>query len=645
MKLMSSEEIRRKFLEFFEKRGHKIIPSASLVPENDVTTLFTGSGMQPLLPYLLGKTHLLGKRLANSQKCFRAEDIEEVGDNRHTTFFEMLGNWSLGDYFKKEQLPWIFEFLTEEIGLNPEKIYVTVFAGDKKNGIPRDEESVKIWKELFKEKGIDAKDIKLLTVKRGGEVGMQGGRIFYYDSSKNWWSRVGVPEKMPAREPGGPDSEIFYEFTNVPHDKKFGEHCHPNCDCGRFFEIGNSVFMEYVKNDKGGFDKLEQKNVDFGGGLERIAAASNDDADIFHIDVFGKMRGALLKAGADLSKKENERRVRIILDHIRASVFLVGDGVLPSNRDQGYMLRRLVRRSIVHAHIMKMPDFWLKALVDSVVDSYRGAYGEIFSKEKEIVAVLSEEHERFNKTLSKGLEEFKKLQRIGAKEAFNLHQTYGFPFELTRELVKESGGDVDEKGFEEAFRKHQEISRAGREKKFGGHGLILDTGELKAANEEELKKVTRLHTATHMLQQALRDVLGPEVKQAGSDITVERTRFDFSFPRKLTPEEIKAVENKVNEKIKENLPMQKVVLPKAEAEKTGALYFFSAKGGSASGGKEKYPDPVNVYFIGKDLKGAWSKEFCGGPHVSRTGEIGKFKIAKEEAVGSGVRRIRGIVEP
>ncbi len=635
---MSLEDIRKRYLEFFAGRGHAIIPSTSLIPEKDITTLFTGSGMQPLLPYFLGKEHPLGKRLADSQKCFRAEDIEEVGDNRHTTFFEMLGNWSLGDYFKEEQLPWIFEFLTDEIGLKPEKLYATVFAGDKKNGIPRDDESVEIWKKLFAGKGIKAKDVELLTEERGGELGMQGGRIFYYDSGKNWWSRVGRPEKMPAREPGGPDSEIFYEFVNVPHDKKFGENCHPNCDCGRFMEIGNSVFMEYIKIEDGSFDKLEQRNVDFGGGLERIAAASNDDPDIFKIDVFAEMKKSLPEP-----KESNLWKERIVLDHLRASAFLISDGVRPSNKVQGYILRRLIRRMAFHYFDLfgyegrKGKDNRLSNVILALGRTYKEAYPELYAHITGIPTHIIDEIEKFEYSLDMGIKEFRKLFRkgkISGQEAFTLFSTYGFPYEMAFELAEEQGVEINKTEFEAEMKKHQEISRAGAEKKFGGHGLILN-GELKAANEEELKKVTRLHTATHMMQQALREVLGSEVRQMGSDITAERTRFDFAFSRKLTSEEIKAVENKVNAKIKEDLPMQKIVLLKSEAEKTGALYFF----------KEKYPDSVNIYFIGKSLESAWSKEFCGGPHVTHTGEIEKFKIIKEEAVGSGVRRIRAVVEP
>lgn len=647
---LSFADIRKKYIQFFEKRGHKTIPSFSLIPEKDITTLFTGSGMQPLLPYLLGEKHPLGNRLVDSQKCFRSDDIDEVGDNRHLTFFEMLGNWSLGDYFKEEQLPWFFEFLTDEARLDPEKLYVTVFAGDDKNGIPRDEESVAIWKKLFSGKRIEAKDVELLTEERGGELGMQGGRIFYYGSKKNWWSRAGTPDKMPAREPGGPDSEVFYDFYPELGGKclkpGFGKFCHPNCDCGRFMEIGNSVFMEYVKKEGGGFEKLKQRNVDFGGGLERIAAACNNNADAFLIDVFNNARSTL-EAGTGKKYEENIRLFRIILDHIRSAVFLIADGITPSNTDRGYLLRRLIRRSVWFGDQLGAKQSavsgrsTISLVAKNFVEEYMAEYPQghgLSAHADKIFEEIEKEEKNFRATLARGAKELARFMakgEISGEDAFQLFTTYGLPFELTIEEAQKNGIKLtDIEGFKERLKKHQEISRAGAEKKFGGHGLILN-GELKAANEEELKKVTRLHTATHMMQQALREVLGPEVKQMGSDITVERTRFDFAFSRKLTPEEIKAVEDKVNAKIKEDLPMQKVVLPKAEAEKSGALYFF----------KEKYPDPVNVYFIGSDLKSAWSKEFCGGPHVTHTAEIGVFKIAKEEAVGSGVRRIRGVVNP
>ena len=400
--MLTSDEIRSRFLAYYTQRGHTLIPSASLLPEGDVTTLFTGSGMQPLIKFLLGEPHPSGARIVDSQKCFRSEDIDEVGDNRHTTFFEMLGNWSLGDYFKAEQLPWVFDFLVRELGIDPKRLYVTVFAGEEKYSIPKDDESVQIWKTIFKKANIDAKAVLIGDPERGGEVGMQGGRIFYYSSKKNWWSRAGPPEKMPAREPGGPDSEIFYDF-GTPHDPKYGPHCHPNCECGRFMEIGNSVFMEYTKTDDGRFEKLPQRNVDFGGGLERIGAAVTGNSDMFAID--------LLKSLVDALPGSEMRSKRIVADHVRAAAFLITDGVEPSNKDRGYMLRKVLRRSMVHVGMLARgvdPTCDLgtvycdtiERLFGIVCDEYAGAYA--LNRER-IIAVYRAESDKFSKTFVNGM--------------------------------------------------------------------------------------------------------------------------------------------------------------------------------------------------------------------------------------------------
>jgi len=404
---MTAQEIRQAYLDFFKKQGHVVIPRARIVPENDPTTLFTGSGMQPLLPYLLGEKHPKGNRLADSQTCFRAEDIDEVGDNRHTTFFEMLGNWSLGDYFKQEQLPWFFEFLTDVVGLDPGKLYVTAFIGDETNNVPKDTESAEIWQQLFKEKGVEAGIVEIGSEENGYKVGMQGGRIFYYDASKNWWSRVGKPENMPAGEPGGPDSEVFYDF-GTEHDPKWGEQCHPNCDCGRFLEIGNSVFMQYVKTEDGGFKELPQKNVDFGGGLERIAAASINSPDIFKIDLLWP----IIEKLQELSGKKYEDHVeakRIIADHMRSAVFMAADGVTPSNKTQGYILRRLLRRAIRQGHELGIEHGLFRAIAPIVIDMYREPFPEVTKDEKTVVDVLEKEETLFRQTLRKGLREFEKL--------------------------------------------------------------------------------------------------------------------------------------------------------------------------------------------------------------------------------------------
>lgn len=615
---MKSSEIRQKYLEFFKQKGHVIVPSAPLVPENDPTTLFTGSGMQPMVPYLLGEKHPLGTRIADSQKSFRTGDIEDVGDNRHTTFFEMLGNWSLGDYFKNEQIRWMFDFLVNELKLDPNKLYVTVFIGDDKNNIPKDIESANLWKELFTTKGIEAKDVEIGSEADGYEKGMQGGRIFYYDSGKNWWSRAGIPEKMPAGEPGGPDSEMFYEFTEVEHDPKFGKFCHPNCDCGRFLEIGNNVFMEYQKNADGTFSKLPQKNVDFGGGLERLTMALNNCPDIIelnHRPILDYLEN--LSGKRYFSNDEYTKAFRVIADHMKASVFLIGDGVLPSNTDQGYFVRRLIRRAVRYWDKLGIIDGGLYTLVDSILESYVDAYPETYKQANFIKEEIKKEEERFRKTLQSGLKEFEK-----GTDPFILFTTFGFPFELTKELAKEKGIDINDQKFYENLKKHQDLSRSGSEQKFkGGMG---GTGEMEV----------KYHTTTHLLHQALRDVLGSTVGQRGSNITAERLRFDFTYPQKMTDEEKKKVEDIINLKIAEKLPMNKIIMKKEDAEKTGALHLFS----------DKYGDEVSVYYIGDSLESSYSKEFCGGPHVENIGNLGHFKITKEEAVSAGVRRIKAILE-
>lgn len=627
---MSSEEVRSRYLDFFKERGHAVVPSASLVPKDDPTTLLTGSGMQPLIPYLMGEEHKEGKRLVDSQKCFRAEDIEEVGDNRHTTFFEMLGNWSLGDYFKKEQLSWFFEFLTDVVGINPKKLYVTVFSGDEDSEIPRDDESTEIWKKLFTDKGIDANAVELLDSGKAAKNGMQGGRIFYYDAGKNWWSRKGRPEDMPAGEIGGPDSEVFYEFEDIEHNEVFGKNCHPNCDCGRFLEIGNSVFMEYIKKEDGSFRLLPQKNVDFGGGLERITAASENKSDVFDTDLFGPIMDKVeeLKPGLKDEVK------RVFADHLRGAVFLIGDGLKPSNKEEGYILRRILRRVIAYQIVYDVhPDLFVE-VVPLISNKFKDIYPEVGDVD-EIVAVMEKEKQKFKAALNRGLKELSKFDKVTPEDAFRLYESHGLPFELTKEFAPgDAAKDLGRADFEKELEKHKELSRAGAGKKFGGHGLILDTGELKAGSEEELKRVTRLHTATHLLQAALRDVLGDAVKQRGSDITVDRTRFDFTFPRKVTREELDKVEVRVNEIVEMDLPFNMVEMSLDEAKKSGALFVEGAR----------YPTNVKVYYSGESLDKAFSKEICGGPHVTSTGEVGEFKIGKEESVSAGVRRVRGDVE-
>lgn len=600
---MTAAEIRQKYLDFFASKGHKVIPSASLVPENDPTTLFTGSGMQPLVPYLLGQEHPEGTRLANSQKCFRSMDIEEVGDNRHTTFFEMLGNWSLGDYFKDEQLAFAYEFFTQVIGIPQEKLYVTCFAGDEALGLPKDTESFEIWKKL----------------------GMPESHIRYYGAEKNWWSRSGTPGKMPAGEPGGPDSEIFYEFTHVEHDPQFGPECHPNCDCGRYLEIGNSVFMQYLKQEGGSFGLLPKKNVDFGGGLERIAMVANNENDIFKANHAYLITA--LEAATGSRYSDNVRAYRIIADHVKAATFLIGDGVLPGNKDQGYFVRRLLRRGIVHLQKLAA-DVSLATLVPGVVAAYRDQYPELIAREADITRAIAGEEQKFLVTLARGIKELERFAGDGAisgQDAYQLFTTYGFPLEL---IIEEAGlrgiKQVDIEGFKELLKRHQEQSRAGSEQKFKGG--LADTSEA----------TTRLHTAHHLLLKALQQVLGPHVHQRGSNITQERLRIDFSHDQKMTEAEKREVERIVNEKIKEDLPVVRTEMAKDEAEKLGAEHEFGAK----------YPERVSVYSVGP-LGSAFSIEFCGGPHVAHTGELAKsgvFKIQKEEAVAQGVRRIKAVLQ-
>jgi len=632
---MRLHDVRTKYIRFFEKNGHTVLPSASLVPENDPTTLFTGSGMQPLLPFLLGEKHPQGIRLVNSQKCFRAEDIEEIGDNRHTTFFEMLGNWSLGDYFKQEQIPLFFEFLTKEIGLDPQNLYVTVFSGDEKNNISRDTESAELWKKLFKQHGIDAKDIELLTEKQAGEKGMQDGRIFYYTAKKNWWSRAGTPDNMPGGEPGGPDTEVFYDF-GTEHDIAYSAECHPNCDCGRFMEIGNSVFMEYVKNSDGTFSKLPQRNVDFGGGLERIAAASNNNADVFRIDTLEIVIKHIEKLSGVSYEGDKTRSFRIVADHLRAATFMIADGVIPTNTEAGYFVRRLLRRVALHMDTLGMPkmpresegpEHTLVELVHDITSAYADAYPILQQREKQIEKEIQDEEERFRKTLQKGLYEFQKIatSKISGEAAFDLYQTYGFPIEVTEELAHKKNITVDRAGFDEHMKKHQETSRIGAEKKFKG-GL---------ADHSDMS--VKYHTATHLLHQALRTVLGPHVFQKGSNITPERLRFDFTHGQKMTDEEKKKVEELINKKIQEALPVSYEILPIEEAKKKGAIGLFD----------DQYGDEVKIYQVGDSATGIFSMEFCGGPHVHNTKELGDagiFKIQKEEAVSAGVRRIKAVLQ-
>jgi alanyl-tRNA synthetase len=599
---MNSAEIRRRYLEFFKRHGHRVIPSASLIPENDPSTLFVSSGMQPLVPYLLGQPHPEGQRLVNSQKSFRSQDIEEVGDNRHTTFFEMLGNWSLGDYFKAEQLPWVFEFLTQEVGLDPKRLFVSVYEG--KGDIPRDTEAIVLWKEIFARVGIEAREEE---------------RIFAYPARKNWWSRSGEPENMPPGEPGGPDSEIFFEYSQIAHDPKYGEVCHPNCDCGRYVEIGNSVFMQYQKQADGSLKQLAQKNVDFGGGLERIVAATLNEPDVFKIDTLRPLV-ELIESGSGKSYGSDEvstRAMRIIADHIRAAAMMMADGAMPSNKTQGYVLRRLIRRAIRFGRVLQVKPGFVATLGGKVLELYGETYPVSPERVAEIVKTLQVEESKFQTMVEKGLKEIEKIGQLTGAAAFKLFETYGFPWEMTEEIARERGQTVVLGEFEEEFKKHQERSRTAAK------------GMFKGGMADKSDEVVRLHTATHLLHQALRTTLGVHVQQKGSNITAERLRFDFSHSDKLTPEQLQKVEEMVNVQIGRSLKVSWVNSTYNDAIKDGALAFFG----------ERYPENVKVYSIGD-----FSKEICGGPHVEDTAVMGRFKIAREESCAAGTRRIYATLE-
>lgn len=618
--MFTPDQLRQRYLAFFAQHGHAVVPSAPLVPENDPTTLFTGSGMQPMVPYLLGEKHPLGTRIVDSQKCFRSQDIEEVGDNRHTTFFEMLGNWSLGDYFKTEQLRWFFTFLTQEVGLDPQRLYVTVFRGSSALGIPRDDESIEIWQQLFREVGITA-----TAVDDAEEKGLQDGRIFSYGEKKNWWSRSGVPANMPAGEPGGPDSEVFFDFGAELHLHQRSpfkdQPCHVNCDCGRFLEIGNSVFMQYQKQADGSFKELPQKNVDFGGGLERILAVAQGTQDVFETELFQGTMAEIVRVTGKPYQAEFQAPMRVIADHLKAAVFLIKDGVIPSNKAQGYFLRRLIRRATVKLHQLGagLDSSTLFAIADQgILPTYAGVYFDPEKDRQLIDRVLSDEAAKFTRSLDKGMRFFAKHTQVDGQVAFDLYQTYGFPLEITIELAQQRGQNVDVDQFRAEFDKHRQLSRTASAAMFKG-GLA-----------DHSETTTKYHTATHLLQAALRQVLGPHVQQKGSNITVERLRFDFAHPRPLTDEQLRQTEQQVNAWITADLPVQMAMMPKDQALKSGAIAFFV----------EKYPDEVSVYTIGRDAASDWvSKELCGGPHVKSTAVIGPISLVKEQSVAGGVRRI------
>jgi Alanyl-tRNA synthetase len=624
---MNASEIRQKFLEYQQKLGHQVIAPAKLVLENDPTTLFTGSGMQPLLPYLLGEPHPEGKRLADSQPCLRLQDIEDVGDPRHTTVFEMLGNWSLGDYFKSQQIPAFFKFLTEEVGLDPHKIYVTCFIGSEKYGIPKDTEAAEIWQQVFKEAGVDAKIAEIGSAENGAIRGIkEGEHIFFYDDHENWWSRGGGVETTPIGDPCGPDSEVFYDFGEDKQDVvNFGQ-SHPASDGARFMEIGNQVFMQYKRNEDGSFSELKHKNIDFGGGLERIAAAAIDSFDVFETSLLKP----LITKIEEISHKqyaEYTADMRIIADHLRGAYLLSAQGLTPSNRKQGYALRRLIRRAILKALNLGIEQDFLSQIIPLIEDNYRDLSDEILNTRQDALTVLIHEEQAFRKTLNRGLKELNKLKTSGltGEELFKLQDTYGFPLELSIEEAKRQQIELSsnwQTEFDQCLAAQRERSKTASEGMFKG-GL-----------EDHSEMSTKYHTATHLLLAALQKLIDPKIGQAGSNITSERLRFDFNLDRKLTPEEIKALEDQVNQWILEDH-----TVTFAEFEKTYARDTLHAHGQFW----EKYPDIVKVYTIG-DFEHPVSRELCGGPHVEHTGMLGKFKIKKKESSSAGIRRIKAVLE-
>ena len=583
---MKAIDIRKKYLNFFKEHGHTIIPSAPLIPENDPSVLFTTAGMQPLVPYLLGEKHPAGTRLTDYQKCVRTNDIDEVGDNRHLTYFEMLGNWSLGDYFKEESIQMSYEFLTKELGIPAEKLSVTCFAGDE--DCPRDEISAACW-----EKAGIAKD-----------------HIYYYGKDDNWWI---AGEEGPC----GPDTEMFYD-TGKP---ACSAECQPSCDCGKYVEIWNNVFMEYFKDAQGKYSKLEQKNVDTGLGLERMTMLLQGKETPFDTEIFEP----IMKKLEEIENKDIIESRRIVAEHLRSSMMIICDGGRPSNIDRGYVLRRLIRRMIRHMNKLEINLDELSTLIDINLENLKEMYPDLEKNKETIKSVILEEKDKFVKTLSHGEKEFTKAMnyakqngknKIDGKIVFRLYDTYGFPPEMTQELAKENNIEIDLEEFNKLFKEHQEKSRLGSEQKFKG-GLA-----------DQNEKTIAYHTATHLLHQALRTVLGEHVKQSGSNITEERLRFDFTHPQKMTKEEIQKVEDLVNEQIKKDLKVTCEEMNYEDAKKSGAIGLFT----------DKYGEKVKVYTIGD-----FSKEICGGPHVTHTGDMGRFKIKKEESSSSGIRRIKAVL--
>ena len=628
---MNAQEIRNAYLRYFEERGHAVVQRAPLVLGDDPTTLFTGSGMQPMIPYLLGELHPEGNRIVDSQTCLRAQDIEDIGDNRHTTFFEMLGNWSMGDYFKEQQIEWMFDFLTSVVGLDPSKLYITCFIGAPEYDIPKDTEAAEVWKKLFDAKGLTSGEAEIGSESDGYRRGIHDGeRVFYYDGSKNWWSRNGAPETTPVGDPCGPDSEMFYDFGTA-HNPEYGEHCHPNCDCGRFMEIGNNVFMAYRKVADGQFEPLEKPNIDHGSGLERIAAAKLNDPDVFKISLMWP----IIEKLEALSRKKYDAHtnaMRVIADHLRAATFLAVDGCVPSNKEQGYVMRRLVRRAVRFAFELGIEQNFMEEIVPVIANLYHDDFPEVAEKRDEVVAVLIKEEKAFRQTLRKGLKQLEKFAQDGLTgiELFTLYDTYGFPVELSteeafRQDIRLSENWRDE--FDAKMKEQRERSQTAAKGVFkgglGGQELIH----------------CKYHTATHLMYQALRDVLGDHVIQHGSNITEERLRFDFSHPEKVTREQLDEVERIVNEQIARDLKVSFAEYPTEVARgEMGALGAFG----------DRYGDTVKVYkMIADGDEKPFSFEICGGPHVDHAAQLAedgkRFKITKEESSSAGIRRIKAVL--
>lgn len=640
---MNAQQIRKAYLDFFQERAHAVIPRALLVPQNDPTTLFTGSGMQPMIPYLLGETHPEGVRIADSQTCLRSQDIEEIGDNRHTTFFEMLGNWSLGDYFKAEQIPWMYEFLLDVVKLDINKIYATCFIGDDRFGIPKDTESAALLKKLFSDRGVEALEADINTEEEGYKRGIKPGeRIFYYDGYNNWWWRGKGVAEMVDGEPGGPSSEMFYRFDDSEHTdaekKMYGDRCHPACDCGRFMEIGNNVFMEYVRRGEG-FEKLPKRNVDHGSGLERIAAAAIDNPDMFKISLMWPIVEKLEEISGK-TYDSNTSAMRVVADHLRAAAFLAVDGVVPSNKEQGYVMRRLIRRAIRFAFDLGVEQNFLEQVVPVVTGLYKEDLPEVAAQNDKVIEILVKEEKVFRQTLRSGVRMLDRIAQNGLSitgvDVFRLYDTYGFPVELSTEEAAIKDYDLHQnwrEEFEAKMKEQRERSQTATKGTFKG-GLGGQTDQHK-----------KYHTATHLMYQALRQTLGDHVVQHGSNITEERLRFDFSHSDKMTPEQIKQVEDIVNDQIGRDLKVSFAEYPTDVARgEMGALGAFG----------DRYGDTVKVYkMIADGADKPFSFEICGGPHVDHTlqlfeadsdaGEPKKFKILKEESSSAGIRRIKAVL--